>query len=194
MMKTAVLAATAIVETQRGSDVPPPARAAGPWRTQNLLSALSSTAARAGLRRRLRARRTITPHRCEAPSLSAGPGPEARARVRRRTSAVDDPGRRRDVARHRRAAPRRRRRARRRRPLTSANEPDEFFASDFESMAPEEKLKDPLVLLGLGSIFLPFVMILGFQATGVILCGKVAVAGNQYSCRPNAIDATRSMA
>ena len=100
-------------ETQRGSDVPPPTRAAGPWRTQNLLSALSSTAARAGLRRRLRARRTITPHRCEAPSLSAGPGPEARARVRRRTSAVDDPGRRRDVARHRRAAPRRRRRARR---------------------------------------------------------------------------------
>ena len=55
-----------------------------------------------------------------------------------------------------------------RRPLTSANEPDEFFASDFESMAPEEKLKDPLVLLGLGSIFLPFVMILLFQATGVI--------------------------
>ena len=52
-----------------------------------------------------------------------------------------------------------------RRPLTSANEPDEFFASDFESMAPEEKLKDPLVLLGLGSIFLPFIMILGFQAS-----------------------------
>ena len=150
-------------ETQRGSDVPPPTRAAGPWRTQNLLSALSSTAARAGLRRRLRARRTITPHRCEAPSLSAGPGPEARARVRRRTSAVDDPGRRRDVARHRRDVD-----APRRRPLTSANEPDEFFASDFESMAPEEKLKDPLVLLGLGSIFLPFVMILLFQATGVI--------------------------
>ena len=58
--------------------------------------------------------------------------------------------------------------AHKRRPLTSANEPDEFFASDFESMAPEEKLKDPLVLLGLGSIFLPFVMILLFQATGVI--------------------------
>jgi hypothetical protein len=53
-------------------------------------------------------------------------------------------------------------------PLTAANEPEEFFASDFESMAPEEKLKDPLVLLGLGSIFLPFIMILGFQATGVI--------------------------
>ena len=32
-------------------------------------------------------------------------------------------------------------------------------------MAPEEKLKDPLVLLGLGSIFLPFIMILGFQAS-----------------------------
>ena len=58
--------------------------------------------------------------------------------------------------------------ARKRRPLTAANEPEEFFASDFESMAPEEKLKDPLVLLGLGSIFLPFIMILGFQATGVI--------------------------
>ena len=52
-----------------------------------------------------------------------------------------------------------------RRPLTAANEPEEFFASDFESMAPEEKLKDPLVLLGLGSIFLPFIMILGFQAS-----------------------------
>jgi len=39
-------------------------------------------------------------------------------------------------------------------------------------MAPEEKLKDPLVLLGLGSIFLPFIMILGFQATGAILCGN----------------------
>ena len=55
--------------------------------------------------------------------------------------------------------------ARKRRPLTAANEPEEFFASDFESMAPEEKLKDPLVLLGLGSIFLPFIMILGFQAS-----------------------------
>ena len=57
----------------------------------------------------------------------------------------------------------RHRRAPLRRPLTAANEPEEFFASDFESMAPEEKLKDPLVLLGLGSIFLPFIMILGFQ-------------------------------
>ncbi len=43
-------------------------------------------------------------------------------------------------------------------------------------MAPEEKLKDPLVLLGLGSIFLPFIMILGFQATGVILCGNQNVS------------------
>ena len=59
----------------------------------------------------------------------------------------------------------RHRRAPLRRPLTAANEPEEFFASDFESMAPEEKLKDPLVLLGLGSIFLPFIMILGFQAS-----------------------------
>ena len=117
---------------------------------------MTTPAPRAGLRRRVRARGAITPHRREAPSLPAGPGPEARARVRTR-------GRR--LAR---ATPRRRRRAPRRRPLTSANEPDEFFASDFESMAPEEKLKDPLVLLGLGSIFLPFVMILLFQATGVI--------------------------
>ena len=71
-----------------------------------------------------------------------------------------------------------------RRPLTAANEPEEFFASDFESMAPEEKLKDPLVLLGLGSIFLPFIMILGFQATGV----PRGVETNIQA--PNAIDAT----
>ena len=106
---------------------------------------------RAGLRRRVRAGGTITPHRREAPSLPAGPGPEVRARARtlgRRLARAD---------------PRRRRRAPLRRPLTAANEPEEFFASDFESMAPEEKLKDPLVLLGLGSIFLPFIMILGFQ-------------------------------
>ena len=82
------------------------------------------------------------------------------------------------------APPRRRRRAPRRRPLTSANEPDEFFASDFESMAPEEKLKDPLVLLGLGSIFLPFIMILGFQATGVPRGVEINIQA------PNAIDAT----
>ena len=40
-------------------------------------------------------------------------------------------------------------------------------------MAPEEKLKDPLVLLGLGSIFLPFIMILGFQATGADAASSV---------------------
>ena len=112
---------------------------------------------RAGHRRRLRAGGAIS-SACgrEAPSLPAGPGPEVRARARtlgRRLARAD---------------PRRRRRAPLRRPLTAANEPEEFFASDFESMAPEEKLKDPLVLLGLGSIFLPFIMILGFQATGVI--------------------------
>ena len=73
-----------------------------------------------------------------------------------------------DPRRHRRAVDAPSTRATQRRPLTAANEPEEFFASDFESMAPEEKLKDPLVLLGLGSIFLPFIMILGFQATGVI--------------------------
>ena len=134
---------------------------------------------RAGLRRRVRARGTITPHRREAPGLSAGPGPEARARVRRRTSAVDNP-RRRDVARRRRAVDARAAR----RPLTAANEPEEFFASDFESMAPEEKLKDPLVLLGLGSIFLPFIMILGFQATGVPRGVEINIQA------PNAIDAT----
>ena len=74
--------------------------------------------------------------------------------------------------------------ARKRRPLTAANEPEEFFASDFESMAPEEKLKDPLVLLGLGSIFLPFIMILGFQATGVPRGVEINIQA------PNAIDAT----
>ena len=123
---------------------------------------------RAGLRRRVRAGGTITPHRREAPSLPAGPGPEARTGVRtpRSTSRARRP------ETPRRRAPSTRRRASthatQRRPLTAANEPEEFFASDFESMAPEEKLKDPLVLLGLGSIFLPFIMILGFQATGVI--------------------------
>ena len=92
----------------------------------------------------------------------------------------------RDVtARHRRGGdPRRRRDAPLRRPLTAANEPEEFFASDFESMAPEEKLKDPLVLLGLGSIFLPFIMILGFQATGVPRGVEINIQA------PNAIDAT----
>ena len=125
---------------------------------------------RAGHRRRLRAGGAISSARGrEAPSLPAGPGPEARARVRD-TSAVDNP--------------RRHRRAPLRRPLTAANEPEEFFASDFESMAPEEKLKDPLVLLGLGSIFLPFIMILGFQATGVPRGVEINIQA------PNAIDAT----
>ena len=88
----------------------------------------------------------------------------------------------RDVtARHRRAPSTH---ATQRRPLTAANEPEEFFASDFESMAPEEKLKDPLVLLGLGSIFLPFIMILGFQATGVPRGVEINIQA------PNAIDAT----
>ena len=128
---------------------------------------------RAGLRRRVRARGAISSARGrEAPSLPAGPGPEARARVRTL-------GRRRA-----RANPRRHRRAPLRRPLTAANEPEEFFASDFESMAPEEKLKDPLVLLGLGSIFLPFIMILGFQATGVPRGVEINIQA------PNAIDAT----
>ena len=139
---------------------------------------------RAGHRRRLRAGGAISSARGrEAPSLPAGPGPEARARVRTpnvRRRQPETLGRRAPSTR-RRADPRRHRtpstrrqpetpstRATQRRPLTAANEPEEFFASDFESMAPEEKLKDPLVLLGLGSIFLPFIMILGFQATGVI--------------------------
>ena len=51
-------------------------------------------------------------------------------------------------------------------------------------MAPEEKLKDPLVLLGLGSIFLPFIMILGFQATGVPRGVEINIQA------PKAIDAT----
>ena len=141
---------------------------------------MTTPAPRAGLRRRVRARGAITPHRREAPSLPAGPGPEARARVRTpnvRRRQPETLGRRAPSTR-RRADPRRHRtpstrrqpetpstRATQRRPLTAANEPEEFFASDFESMAPEEKLKDPLVLLGLGSIFLPFIMILGFQAS-----------------------------
>ena len=155
MLKHALLAAGAIVGRSAGA-----AFAVGRHTKAALLRAHPT----AGLRRRLRARGTITPHGCEAPSFSAGSGPEACACVRTRTSAVDHPRRRRDVARRRRH--RRARTARKRRPLTAANEPEEFFASDFESMAPEEKLKDPLVLLGLGSIFLPFIMILGFQATG----------------------------
>ena len=59
-------------------------------------------------------------------------------------------------------------------------------------MAPEEKLKDPLVLLGLGSIFLPFIMILGFQATGVILCGNQIYGAFVLNRRVDlhAIDAT----
>ena len=122
--------------------------------------------AHAGLRRRLRARGTITPHRCEAPGLPAGPGPEARARVRTRGRRLARAPTR--DAETSRAVDATSTHATQRRPLTAANEPEEFFASDFESMAPEEKLKDPLVLLGLGSIFLPFIMILGFQATGVI--------------------------
>ena len=102
-----------------------------------------------------------------------------RARVRRRTSAVDT----RD-AEPSRAVDATSTHATQRRPLTAANEPEEFFASDFESMAPEEKLKDPLVLLGLGSIFLPFIMILGFQATGVPRGVEINIQA------PNAIDAT----
>jgi hypothetical protein len=53
-------------------------------------------------------------------------------------------------------------------PLTRENEDEEYFASDFESLAPAEKLKDPLVILGIVSIFLPFLLVVGFQATGVI--------------------------
>ena len=52
--------------------------------------------------------------------------------------------------------------------LTRDGEPDEFFASDFESKSFGEKLKDPLVILGLTSIFLPFILLLFFLGTGVI--------------------------
>ena len=100
MFKHALLAAGAIVGRSAEASF-------RTGRSTPRCSAQITSPPRAGLSRRLRARGTITPHRCEARSLPAGPGPEARARVRRRTSAVDNP-RRRAVARHRRGGARRR--------------------------------------------------------------------------------------
>mmetsp|Transcript_6861 Transcript_6861/g.8222 ORF Transcript_6861/g.8222 Transcript_6861/m.8222 type:complete len:110 (+) Transcript_6861:18-347(+) len=55
-----------------------------------------------------------------------------------------------------------------RKPLTRDEEPDEYFASDFESLSTQEKLKDPLVIIGLVSIFFPFILLIFFNAMGFI--------------------------
>jgi len=52
--------------------------------------------------------------------------------------------------------------------LTRESEPEEYFASNFEELAPEEKVKDPLVLIGLLSIFFPFALLAVFNAMGLI--------------------------
>ena len=52
--------------------------------------------------------------------------------------------------------------------ITRDNEPEEFFSSDFEKLSAEEKFKDPLVILGLVSVLLPFVLTAGLIGTGVI--------------------------
>lgn len=76
--------------------------------------------------------------------------------------------------------------------ITREDEPEEYFASDFESASVEEKLKDPLVIIGssaprllpslssffsrrspfpprrIASIFFPFVLLAIFNAGGLV--------------------------
>mmetsp|Transcript_3668 Transcript_3668/g.12693 ORF Transcript_3668/g.12693 Transcript_3668/m.12693 type:complete len:107 (-) Transcript_3668:25-345(-) len=52
--------------------------------------------------------------------------------------------------------------------LTREDEPEEFFASSFEDMPVDQKLKDPLVIIGLVSIFFPFALLVVFNAAGMI--------------------------
>ncbi|KAJ1458407.1 hypothetical protein M885DRAFT_512814 [Pelagophyceae sp. CCMP2097] len=43
--------------------------------------------------------------------------------------------------------------------LTRDTEPEQYFASDFEDAPIADKMKDPALLIGLGSIFFPFVLL-----------------------------------
>lgn len=52
--------------------------------------------------------------------------------------------------------------------LTRENEPEEYFQSSFEELAPAEKAKDPLVIIGLVSIFFPFILLGVFNSMGLI--------------------------
>ena len=51
---------------------------------------------------------------------------------------------------------------------TGDEEPDEYFASEFESLPPQEKIKDPLVIVGLVSIFFPFILLAIFNSAGLV--------------------------
>eukprot|EP00631_Chrysoreinhardia_giraudii_P004098 CAMPEP_0197418156 /NCGR_PEP_ID=MMETSP1170-20131217/3979_1 /TAXON_ID=54406 /ORGANISM="Sarcinochrysis sp, Strain CCMP770" /LENGTH=105 /DNA_ID=CAMNT_0042945185 /DNA_START=26 /DNA_END=343 /DNA_ORIENTATION=- len=52
--------------------------------------------------------------------------------------------------------------------LTRENEPDEYFESSFEQKSTEEKFKDPLVIIGLVSIFFPFLLLVIFNGMGLV--------------------------
>lgn len=52
--------------------------------------------------------------------------------------------------------------------LTRETEPDQYFASNFESLSAQDKLKDPLVIIGLVSIFFPFVLLIVFNNMGLL--------------------------
>ena len=43
--------------------------------------------------------------------------------------------------------------------LTRENEPDEYFKTNLDKKPIKERLGDPLVLIGIGSIFLPFILV-----------------------------------
>mmetsp|Transcript_13969 Transcript_13969/g.33107 ORF Transcript_13969/g.33107 Transcript_13969/m.33107 type:complete len:103 (+) Transcript_13969:77-385(+) len=43
--------------------------------------------------------------------------------------------------------------------LTPEQEPEEFFMSEQEKLPPMERIKDPLVLLGAFSVFIPFILL-----------------------------------
>lgn len=52
--------------------------------------------------------------------------------------------------------------------LTRETEPDQYFASNFETLSAQDKLKDPLVIIGLLSIFFPFALLIVFNNMGLL--------------------------
>jgi hypothetical protein len=52
---------------------------------------------------------------------------------------------------------------------TRKNEPDEYFKSDFERMSAKDRFGDPLVVIGLVAIFLPFIAVAILFQSGYLL-------------------------
>ena len=52
--------------------------------------------------------------------------------------------------------------------LTRENEPDQYFRTNLDDKSTKEKFNDPLVLIGIGSIFLPFILVALLFSSGYL--------------------------